>query len=67
MNEPETSGVLHGPWPFHECPRCGLADFLAEDHLGTLFFTCLGCASTWRYSLGYLVAVGADERPSVSD
>lgn len=66
MNESSMSAVLHDLWPFHACPSCGHPDFVAEDHLGTLFFTCLGCSATWRYWLGYLVAVSDAERPPVS-
>ena len=66
MSDPASPAVLHDPWPFHQCPHCGHADFLAEDHIGTLFFKCLGCAATWRYSLGYLVQVVGDDAPEFS-
>ncbi len=51
-------------WPFTACPDCHNRDFIAEDGDGTVIFTCLGCAASWRYSLGYLVPVVTNATPS---
>lgn len=58
MTKAETQAV-HEPWPFRTCPRCDQRDFIAESHDGIVSFTCLECASAWRYSLGYLISVEA--------
>lgn len=49
-----------GHWPFSTCPDCGSDAFVTIEDSGTTVFTCLGCAASWRYLLGYLVSVPAE-------
>ncbi len=44
--------------PLESCPACGSHDFLIEEH-PEIVFRCLGCATGWRYQLGYVWAVEA--------
>lgn len=40
--------------PIESCPGCGAHDFLAQEYLGAVVFQCQGCATSWRYELGYV-------------
>ena len=53
--------LVQRPWPFHTCPSCACSDFAAEGQPATVVFTCLGCGTRWRYTLGYLHRLDPDE------
>ena len=57
MTTTEHKPQSSGPWPFTLCPDCGSHDFVTRRAGDDVVFTCVGCAASWRYLLGYLVSV----------
>ena len=46
-------------FPLDACPDCGGRDFAVETRDGEAVFRCGGCASAWRYALGFIWRVDA--------
>ncbi len=57
IDRPVPPGPIE-PVPLESCPDCGSHDFLIEEH-PEIVFRCLGCATGWRFQLGYVWAVDA--------